>query len=105
MDLCHNGVEAMPKPESFPIDKIYVPVKKKKAILNSFKRSRKVFWKSDNKRPFSFDPPKAASFWLRDYIGSKPAKRLAKQLSSGSWSLLSLGTKGRFCPPALKQKQ
>ena len=32
MDLCHNGVEAMPKPESFPIDKIYVPVKKKKAI-------------------------------------------------------------------------
>jgi hypothetical protein len=32
MDLCHNGVEAMPKPESFPIDKIYVPVKRKKAI-------------------------------------------------------------------------
>src|SRR6476660_2951147 len=32
MELSHNGVEAMPKPESFPIDKIYVPVKRKKAL-------------------------------------------------------------------------
>ncbi len=28
----YYGVEAMPKPESFPIDKIYVPVKRKKAL-------------------------------------------------------------------------
>jgi hypothetical protein len=28
----HYGAEAMPKPESFPIDKIYVPVKRKKAL-------------------------------------------------------------------------
>jgi hypothetical protein len=32
MELNHYGVEAMPKPESFPIDKIYVPVKRKKAL-------------------------------------------------------------------------
>ena len=32
MELSHDGVEAMPKPESFPIDKIYVPVKRKKAL-------------------------------------------------------------------------
>src|SRR5215468_9026864 len=32
MELRHDGVEAMPKPESFPIDKIYVPVKKKKSL-------------------------------------------------------------------------
>jgi hypothetical protein len=32
MELGHYGVEAMPKPESFPIDKIYVPVKRKKAL-------------------------------------------------------------------------
>ena len=32
MELSHYGVEAMPKPESFPIDKIYVPVKRKKAL-------------------------------------------------------------------------
>jgi uncharacterized ParB-like nuclease family protein len=30
--LSHYGVEAMPKPESFPIDKIYVPVKRKRAL-------------------------------------------------------------------------
>jgi hypothetical protein len=30
--LSHYGVEALPKPESFPIDKIYVPVKRKKAL-------------------------------------------------------------------------
>jgi ParB-like chromosome segregation protein Spo0J len=32
MELSHYGVEAMPKLESFPIDKIYVPVKRKKAL-------------------------------------------------------------------------
>jgi uncharacterized ParB-like nuclease family protein len=32
MELSHYGVEAVPKPESFPIDKIYVPVKRKKAL-------------------------------------------------------------------------
>src|SRR5215469_4924462 len=32
MELSHYGVEAMPQPESFPIDKIYVPVKRKKAL-------------------------------------------------------------------------
>ena len=32
MELSLDGVEAMPKPESFPIDKIYVPVKRKKAL-------------------------------------------------------------------------
>src|SRR3974390_1201178 len=32
MELSNYGVEAMPKPESFPIDKIYVPVKKRKAL-------------------------------------------------------------------------
>jgi hypothetical protein len=32
MELSYYGVEAMPKPESFPIDKIYVPVKRKKAL-------------------------------------------------------------------------
>ena len=32
MGLSYYGVEAMPKPESFPIDKIYVPVKRKKAL-------------------------------------------------------------------------
>jgi len=32
MELIHYGVEAMPKPESFPIDRIYVPVKRKKAL-------------------------------------------------------------------------
>src|SRR5690348_12906386 len=32
MGLSHYGVQAMPKPESFPIDKIYVPVKRTKAL-------------------------------------------------------------------------
>jgi uncharacterized ParB-like nuclease family protein len=32
MGLSHYGVQAMPRPESFPIDKIYVPVKRKKAL-------------------------------------------------------------------------
>jgi hypothetical protein len=32
MGLGHYGVEAVPKPESFPIDKIYVPVKRRKAL-------------------------------------------------------------------------
>src|SRR5262249_39328917 len=32
MDFSYYGVEAMSKPESFPIDKIYVPVKRKKAL-------------------------------------------------------------------------
>jgi len=32
MGLSQYGAEAMPKPESFPIDKIYVPVKRKKAL-------------------------------------------------------------------------
>ena len=32
MELSYCGVEAMPKPESFPIHKIYVPVKRKKAL-------------------------------------------------------------------------
>src|SRR5438552_2917980 len=32
MGLSHYGVQAMPKPESFPIAKIYVPVKRKKAL-------------------------------------------------------------------------
>jgi uncharacterized ParB-like nuclease family protein len=32
MELSQYGVEAMPKPESFPIEKIYVPVKRKKAL-------------------------------------------------------------------------
>lgn len=32
MELSRYGVEAMPKAESFPIDKIYVPVKRKKAL-------------------------------------------------------------------------
>src|SRR5437667_4785132 len=32
MGLDHDGVEAVPKPESFPIDKIYVPVKRRKAV-------------------------------------------------------------------------
>ena len=47
----------MPKPESFPIDKIYVPVKRKKALKPElFKKSRKVFKKSDNKRPILVRP-------------------------------------------------
>jgi hypothetical protein len=32
MGLSQYGARAMPKPESFPIDKIYVPVKRKKAL-------------------------------------------------------------------------
>jgi uncharacterized ParB-like nuclease family protein len=32
MELSQYGVEAMPKPESFPIDKIYVSEKRKKAL-------------------------------------------------------------------------
>src|SRR5215471_15836201 len=32
MELSHYGAEAMPKPESFPIDKIYVSEKRKKAL-------------------------------------------------------------------------
>ena len=32
MRLGHYGVEAVLKPESFPIDKIYVPVKRRKAL-------------------------------------------------------------------------
>jgi uncharacterized ParB-like nuclease family protein len=32
MELSQYGVEAMPRPESFPIEKIYVPVKRKKAL-------------------------------------------------------------------------
>jgi hypothetical protein len=32
MALDHYGVEAVPKPESFPVDKIYVPVKRRKAL-------------------------------------------------------------------------
>jgi hypothetical protein len=32
MGLDRYGVEAVPKPESFPIDKIYVPVKRRKAL-------------------------------------------------------------------------
>jgi hypothetical protein len=32
MGLGHCGVEAVLKPESFPIDKIYVPVKRRKAL-------------------------------------------------------------------------
>jgi hypothetical protein len=32
MGLGHYGVEAVLKPESFPIDKIYVPVKRRKAL-------------------------------------------------------------------------
>jgi hypothetical protein len=32
MGLCHYGGEAVLKPESFPIDKIYVPVKRRKAL-------------------------------------------------------------------------
>jgi uncharacterized ParB-like nuclease family protein len=32
MELSHYGAEAMPKPESFPIDKIYVSEKLRKAI-------------------------------------------------------------------------
>ena len=44
MGLSHYGVQAMPKPESFPIDKIYVPVKKKKALKPELvKKSWKVF--------------------------------------------------------------
>ena len=61
--------------------------------VSSFKKSRKVFWKSDNKHQFSFGLTKAASFCSMDYIGSKPARHLAKQLSSASWSRLGLRTK------------
>jgi hypothetical protein len=32
MGLGHDGVEAVLKPESFPIDKIYVPIKRRKAL-------------------------------------------------------------------------
>ena len=32
MELDRDGVKAVPKPESFPIDKIYVPVKRRKAL-------------------------------------------------------------------------
>jgi len=32
MGFDHDGVEAVPKPESFSIDKIYVPVKRRKAL-------------------------------------------------------------------------
>jgi len=32
MGLAHHGGEAVLKPESFPIDKIYVPVKRRKAL-------------------------------------------------------------------------
>jgi uncharacterized ParB-like nuclease family protein len=32
MGLGHHGVEAVLKPESYPIDKIYVPVKRRKAL-------------------------------------------------------------------------
>ena len=106
MRLGHYGVEAVLKPESFPIDKIYVPVKRRKALKSEwFKKSRRVFWKSDNKLPFSFGPTKTASFWSRDFIGWKRARLLAKKQSSDSWSRLRLPTKRRFYPTALKQKQ
>src|ERR1700740_1205386 len=32
MELSHNGGEALPKPESFRTDKLYVSVKRKKAL-------------------------------------------------------------------------
>ena len=86
MEPSHYGVEAMPKPESFPIDKIYVPVKRKKALKPELVQAiaESILEISDNKRPFSFGPTKAGSFWSRDCIGSKPARLLAKKLSSGS---------------------
>ncbi len=96
----------MLKQEKFPIDKIYVPVKGRKlSNLRWFKKSRRVFWKSDNKLPFLFDPTKTASFWSRGFIGWKRARLLAKKQLSDSWSRLRLHVKTRFYLTTLKQKQ
>ena len=94
----------MSKPESFPIDKIYVPVKRKKALKPELVQEiAESILEIGQQAPFWFGPTKAGSFWLRDCIGSKPARLLAKKLSSGSWSRLRSFTKRRFCPIALKQ--
>jgi hypothetical protein len=95
----------MSKPESFPIDKIYVPVKRKKALKPELVQEiAESILEIGQQAPILVrpGPTKAGSFWSRDCIGSKPARLLAKKLSSGSWSPLRSFTKRRFCPIALK---
>ena len=84
MELSHYGVEAMPQPESFPIDKIYVPVKRKKALKPELVQEiAESILEIGQQRQFSFGPTKAGSFWSRDCIGSKPARPLAKNYHRG----------------------
>ena len=104
--LSHCGVKAVLKPESFPIDKIYVPVKRRKALKSEVvQESRRAFWKSDNKLQFSFDLTMIASFWSRGFIGWKRAKHLARKQSSDAWSRLMFRIQRRSYLKILKQKQ
>ena len=106
MDLCHNGVEAMPKPESFPIDKIYVPVKKKKAIKPEVVQEiAGSILEIGQQAPILVRPDEGRFVLVEGLHRLEACKALGEQLSSGSWSRLSLGTKGRFRPRVLKQKQ
>ena len=74
-------------------------------VLKWFKKSRRVFWKSDNKLQFLFGLTKTASFWSRGFIGWKRAKRLGNEQSSDCWSQLRWRIRRHFHPKVQKQKQ
>jgi len=104
MELSHDGVEAMPKPESFPIDKIYVPVKRKKVLKPELVQEiAESILEIGQQAPILVRPDEGRFVLVEGLHRFEACKALGEKLSSGSWSRLRSFTKRRFCPIALKQ--
>ena len=96
----------MPKPESFPIEKIFVPTKQKKAIMPEVVGEiAESMLDIGQQAPFPFGSTETASFWSRDCIGSKPARRSARRPFSVSWFRPSLRYTSRSSPNDPRSKQ
>ena len=103
MELSHDGVEAMPKPESFPIDKIYVPVKRKKALKPELVQEiAESILEIGQQAPVLVRPDEGRFVLVEGLHRFEACKALGEKLSSGSWSRLRSFTKRRFCPIARK---
>ena len=94
----------MPGPESLPIDKIYVPVKRKKALKPELiQEIAESIMEIGNKAPFSFGPIRQVRL-IEGLHRSKPVRLLEKKPSSECRSGLKSINRGRVFSDGAEQQ-
>ena len=93
----------MLKAESFPIEKIYVPVKKRKALNSDVVQEiAQSILEIGQQAPILIRPDEDRFVLIEGFIGWKRAKRLAKLRLADCWFPPRLRIRTRICSSAQK---